>query len=101
LCVDRHAAGKVRGERPGNDFGNTPLSRIQIDFEALANLPGGGDATKATSISCVDTTNTSVGSVTNSNTFQTDLVKTNQVLADLHDHLYRSVGARAGFGRAL
>jgi hypothetical protein len=49
----------------------------------------------------VDTTNTSVGSVTNSNTFQTDLVKTNQVLADLHDHLYRSVGARAGFGRAL
>jgi hypothetical protein len=67
------------GGTPGdNDFGNTPLSRATISFESLANLPGGGDATKATNISCEDTNGGSVGSSTNSNTLTTDDVKTNQ-----------------------
>jgi SdrD B-like domain len=62
----------------GKDFGNTPLSRATITFEALADLPGGGDATHATEISCEDSFGASVGSVLNSNTLTTDNVKTNQ-----------------------
>ena len=62
----------------GLDFGNTPLSRIHVTFEALANLPGGADATHATAISCTDNAPSSVGSNTGSNTLDTDAVRTSQ-----------------------
>jgi hypothetical protein len=35
------------------DFGNTPESKVTVTFESLADLPGGGDATRATDITCV------------------------------------------------
>ena len=47
------------------DFGNAPLSKIQVTFLPQATLPGGGAATEATSISCVDSSSASVGSVSN------------------------------------
>jgi hypothetical protein len=68
-------SGATVGSR---DFGNTPLSRAQVTFEPLADLPNGDDATKATSISCTDAGGASVGSSTNSNTLTTSNVKTNQ-----------------------
>jgi hypothetical protein len=68
-------SGGTAGDR---DFGNAPLSRARITFESLADLPGGSDATKATSISCDDANGASVGSATNSNSLTTDDVKTNQ-----------------------
>jgi len=37
-----------------NDFGNTPLSHITVNFFSDATLSGGGDATQATSITCTD-----------------------------------------------
>jgi hypothetical protein len=40
------------------DFGNTPQSHITVSFVSDAKLSGGGDATKATSITCVDKTPT-------------------------------------------
>lgn len=66
------------GSSTGNDFGNTPLSRVVVTFESLADLPEGGDATRATSISCADTNGNGVGSVSNQNSLTTDSVKTNQ-----------------------
>jgi hypothetical protein len=66
------------GTASGRDFGNTPLSEATITFTPLADLPNGNDATRATSISCVDAANQSVGSVVNLNTLTTDPVKTNQ-----------------------
>ncbi len=66
------------GTPGGKDFGNTPLSRAVVTFEPLADLPGGADATHATSISCVDTNGASIGSVLNLNTLTTNNVKTNQ-----------------------
>jgi hypothetical protein len=66
------------GTLANRDFGNTPLSRATVSFESLADLPGGGDATKATNISCTDTNGAAVGSATNSNSLTTDDVKTNQ-----------------------
>jgi hypothetical protein len=66
------------GSSSGRDFGNTPLSRVTVNFESLADLPGGSDATRATSISCTDTNGAAVGSSTNSNTLTTNNVKTNQ-----------------------
>ena len=66
------------GTNPNRDFGNKPASRATVTFEALADLPSGADATHATSISCVDAANQSVGSVTNSNTLTTNNVFTNQ-----------------------
>jgi hypothetical protein len=68
-------SGGAAGDR---DFGNTPLSRAKIAFESLADLPGGGDATKATTIECKDASGAVVGSATNSNDLTTDDVKTNQ-----------------------
>lgn len=51
------------------DFGNTPLSKINVDFLPQAKLPGGTtDATHATSINCVPG-----GGNTDSNTFTSDL----------------------------
>jgi SdrD B-like domain len=66
------------GQADSRDFGNTPLSQVSVDFQSLAALPGGGDATHATSISCVDSNGASVGSVTDSNTLTSDTVRTNQ-----------------------
>jgi hypothetical protein len=66
------------GTSADNDFGNTPLSRAVVTFEPLADLPGGADATRATSISCVDTNGAPIGSVLNNNTLTTSNVKTNQ-----------------------
>ena len=66
------------GTASGRDFGNTPLSRATVTFESLADLPGGGDATRATAISCTDSSGAGVGSSTNSNTLTTNTVKTNQ-----------------------
>jgi hypothetical protein len=60
------------------DFGNTPLSRVTVNFESLADLPNGSDATKATAISCTDNNGAAIGSNTNSNTLTTSNVKTNQ-----------------------
>ena len=42
----------LSGTVGGRDFGNAPLSEIKVTFTSLADLPGGGDATEATSISC-------------------------------------------------
>ena len=66
------------GQADGRDFGNTPQSQVSVDFQPLAALPGGGDATHATSISCVDNNGDSVGSVSDSNTLTSDRVLTNQ-----------------------
>jgi large repetitive protein len=66
------------GTAGSKDFGNTPLSRATVTFESLADLPGGSDATRATSISCTDKDGNSVGSNANSNTLTTSSVKTNQ-----------------------
>jgi len=66
------------GQADSRDFGNTPQSQVSVDFQSLAALPGGGDATRATSISCVDSNGDSVGSVTNANTLTSDRVLTNQ-----------------------
>ena len=61
------------------DFGNKPESKVQVNFLPQAQLPNaGGNATKATSISCVDKDGNSVGSNSNSNTLTTDAVFTNQ-----------------------
>ncbi len=48
-AVASTASGTV-GDR---NFGNAPLSDITVTFNALADLPGGGDATQATNIVCV------------------------------------------------
>ena len=66
------------GTTSSRDFGNTPLSRATVTFESLADLPNGNDATRATSISCVDAASASVGSASNANTLTTGNVKTNQ-----------------------
>src|SRR6266508_1491680 len=66
------------GQADGHDFGNTPQSQVSVDFQPLAALPGGGDATHATSISCVDSNGDSVGSVSDSNTLTSDRVLTTQ-----------------------
>jgi hypothetical protein len=66
------------GTTANRDFGNKPASRVTVTFTPLALLPAGGDATHATSISCVDANNQSVGSVTNANTLTTNNVFTNQ-----------------------
>ena len=45
------------GTHDSRDFGNTPLSTVDVKFNALATLPaglGGGDATHATQIACTD-----------------------------------------------
>ena len=77
--ADGHSVTVTSGATAGDrDFGNTPLSRVNVTFEALADLPGGGDATRATQITCVDTNAANVGSANNSNTLTTDSVKTNQ-----------------------
>ena len=55
------------------DFGNTPLSKVQVTFLPQATLPGGGDATHATSITCVPG-----GGNTNSNTFTTSNLRISQ-----------------------
>lgn len=55
------------------DFGNTPLSKVQVNFLPQATLPGGANATHATSITCVPG-----GSNTNSNTFTTSNVRISQ-----------------------
>jgi hypothetical protein len=34
------------------DFGKRPLSKVNVNFQPQATLPGGGDATRATSITC-------------------------------------------------
>jgi SdrD B-like protein len=68
-------SGGTFGDR---DFGNTPLSRVNVSFESLADLPNGSDATKATAISCTDKNGAAIGSNTNSNTLTTSSVKTNQ-----------------------
>jgi hypothetical protein len=68
-------SGGTFGDR---DFGNTPLSRVNVSFESLADLPNGSDATKATAISCTDKNGAAIGSNTNSNTLTTGSVKTNQ-----------------------
>jgi len=61
------------------NFGNTPQSKIKITFLPQAKLPDGTtDATKATSISCTDTSNASVGSNTNNNELTTNAVLNNQ-----------------------
>jgi hypothetical protein len=50
-----HAVTTTSGQSfPNRDFGNTPLSTIDVSFTALADLPNGGDATHATEITCVD-----------------------------------------------
>jgi hypothetical protein len=57
-----------QGSVPLKDFGNSPLSKIQVNFLPQAKLPDGTtDATHATSISCSPPT----GGNTNSNTFTT------------------------------
>jgi len=65
------------------NFGNTPESKIRVTFLPQATLPGGGDATKATSIVCTDTNSVGVGSVgvgsdPDSNQLTSDAVLTNQ-----------------------
>jgi hypothetical protein len=77
-AIGYSVTGTSGGTAANRDFGNTPLSKVTVGFESLADLPGGADATKATSISCTDTNGASVGSSTNSNTLTTDNVKTNQ-----------------------
>jgi hypothetical protein len=61
--------------KAAGDFGNTPLSQIDVAFRSLADNPGTTqDATKATSISC-DTS--PVSSVTNNNSLTTGNLKLN------------------------
>lgn len=62
-------------------FGNTPLSRIHVQFESLGKLPGTNtDATRATSISCVDSFDSDVGhtTATADNDLTTDNVQVKQ-----------------------
>ena len=68
------------GASPNRDFGNTPLSTITVTFNPLATLPGGGDATEATDITCVDQDGTgdTVGTTTATNSVTTTTLKTNQ-----------------------
>ena len=65
------------GTVSGKDFGNKPASEVTVTFVPLADLPGGGDATEATLISCVDSSNQNVGSTT-TNSLTTANVFTNQ-----------------------
>ena len=67
-------SGGTFGDR---DFGNKPASEVTVTFVPLADLPGGGDATEATLISCVDSNNQNVGS-TDTNSLTTENVFTNQ-----------------------
>jgi hypothetical protein len=46
--VQSVASGTVGGK----DFGNAPLSTLSVTFTPQADLPGGSDATQATSITC-------------------------------------------------
>ena len=69
------ASGATAGSR---DFGNTPLSRATVTFESLADLPNGSDATRATEITCRDSSGAVVGTATNLNNLTTNGVKTNQ-----------------------
>jgi SdrD B-like domain len=56
------------------DFGNTPLSQVQVNFLPQAKLPDGTtDATHATAITC-----TPGGGNTNSNTFTTSNLRISQ-----------------------
>ena len=56
------------------DFGNTPLSKINVDFLPQAKLPDGTtDATHATSINCVPG-----GGNTDSNTFTSGNLRISQ-----------------------
>jgi hypothetical protein len=64
------------------DFLNTPTARIDVDVTSLATLPGGGDAMKASSISCVKTAG---------NTNDADLAD-----KDATDNGYQSGSVRAG-----
>jgi hypothetical protein len=74
-----HSVTVTSGQTAGNrDFGNTPQSKIRVEFLPQATLPNGDPATKATEISCVDSSNNSVGSSQNSNTLTTNNVLTNQ-----------------------
>jgi hypothetical protein len=66
------------GTAGDKDFGNTPLSRATVTFESLADLPGGGDATRATAISCRGANDPDIGSSSNTNTLTTDSVKVNE-----------------------
>ena len=74
LPADR-ASGRPAG---GLDFGNTPLSRIHVTFEALADLPGGADATHATAINCTDNNDVSVDGSSGTNSRDTVAVRTSQ-----------------------
>ena len=58
-------------------FGNTPLSKVKVDFLPQAKNYDGTDATKATSISCVPAAGATQGN-TNSNTFTTGTLTDNQ-----------------------
>ncbi|HTE71278.1 MAG TPA: SdrD B-like domain-containing protein [Actinomycetes bacterium] len=62
-----------QGTVSARDFGNTPLSQVKVDFLPQATLPGGGDATHATSITC-----TPGGGNTDSNTFTTSDLRISQ-----------------------
>ena len=64
-----------QGTTSARDFGNTPLSKVQVNFLPQAKLPDGTtDATHATSITC---TPDGTGN-TNSNTFTTPNVRISQ-----------------------
>ena len=76
LGDEGHAVTTTSGGTFGDrDFGNTPLSTVDVSFTSLATLPGGGDATHATEITCTDTDGNTVGT-DDDNDLTTDEVKT-------------------------
>ena len=63
-----------QGTTTARDFGNTPLSKVKVEFLSQATLPDGTTpATHATSITC-----TPGGGNTNSNTFTTNNLRISQ-----------------------
>lgn len=79
-------AGSVSTDSSGGPirFGDTPKSNVTVTFNSLAKLlnadgtPSSTNATQATSISCTDGTNTSVGSTTTLQALTTNDVQIKQ-----------------------
>jgi hypothetical protein len=76
LGDEGHAVTTTSGGTFGDrDFGNTPLSTVDVSFTSLATLPAGGAATHATEITCTDKDGNPVGT-DHDNDLTTDQVKT-------------------------
>ena len=78
LADEGHAVTTTsNGSFGDRDFANAPESTITVTFNPLADLPlpGGGDATEATDITCTDADGNEIGT-TDTNTVTTDEVLT-------------------------